>query len=141
MEPAKAHLQFEMSESPLVVMRTEGEPTDAEHIAGLARLSELLRTLPRVAFVFEDVGGARLTMEQRRRQARWLKDEGELLRSRCRGVAFVFPSPVARFVLSSILLLTGTPMPYVVVAGYQRAREWAREQLRAGETTSSGAVR
>jgi hypothetical protein len=127
----RAATEIVSGDPPLVWMRTRGAPADVEHSGGLARLSAILRQQAHTLFVFEDAGGARLSMAQRRRQARWIKDEAAILRERCLGIVFIFPSAGARFVLSSVLLLSGAPVAYAVVKDRAEALVWADERLRA----------
>jgi hypothetical protein len=114
---------------PIAVIKFEGVPSDRECDNHLRRLSNLLeRREPWVTII--DASRAGITPNaHRRKQAEWVSANDASLRSYSLGVAFVFTSPVFRFVLSTIVLIQPLPMPYTICATLGDALRWARQRV------------
>lgn len=63
------------------------------------------------------------------------KEQEAAMRDHYRGVAFVFPGDAFRLLLSAILAVTPTPVPYKVFGDQQAAYDWAVERVRAAGAT------
>jgi hypothetical protein len=118
------------SRSPVLVIALHAAWSDAEFDDYLARMTSALERATRpIAVVVEVVGSHQPTTEQRRRQAAWMRAHRDLIRRRCAGIAFVFASPIFRFVLSSILLIEPIAIPYVVSTTRDDALAFAKARL------------
>jgi hypothetical protein len=118
----------------LFIARFERPGADMEFRTYLARLLRHYHESPTqfVVLIDSSVMPA-LTGSQIQMQGLWMKQHEALIRRRCLGVAFVFKSPLSRFVLSSILLFSPMQAPYQVYATPAEAIAWAGGRLRAGE--------
>jgi hypothetical protein len=65
-------------------------------------------------------------------QAEWLKVNESLMKEYCMGTAYVIPSVVIKWALNLIFFLQSQPVPYIVCANLDEARQWAQQQLQPG---------
>jgi hypothetical protein len=57
-------------------------------------------------------------------QAKWLKDNEELIRSLCAGTAYVIPDPSIRAILRVVFLIQSQPVPYQIFEDLAEAEAW-----------------
>jgi hypothetical protein len=122
-------VRFDRSRWPIVVAELEGKPTDDDLEAYLRGLGELLQEATRGVLVIDMTRALPSAPEQRRRIGEWMRAHKTQMAERGLGAAFVIPSGLFRFVLSSIFLIQRPPMPYTVVATLAEALAWARARL------------
>ncbi len=126
-EPA---FEYEDLESLFIVTGLR-RVSDAEFDAHVRAMTARHERPGRFAVIIDVSASPPPSLEQRRLQNRWLVEHHALIADKCFGVAFVFSSAAARFVLSTMLLLRPLPCPYVVCESRQRALEQAESWLRA----------
>jgi len=128
---AMGAVRFDRSRWPIVVAELEGKPSDDDVGEYLRGLRQLLDEEPRTrgVLIVDLTRAAPATSEQRKRVGEWMRQHRDALAVRGLGSAFVIPSPVFRFVLSSVFLIQRPPMEYTVVATLAEALTWARGRL------------
>jgi len=122
-------VRFDRSRWPIVVAELEGKPTDDDVEAYLRGLATLLQEDARGVLVIDMTRADTATPEQRRRVGEWMRANRSQMAARGLGAAFVIPSGLHRFVLSSVFLIQRPPLPYTVVSTLAEALAWARARL------------
>jgi hypothetical protein len=114
---------------PLVIFRFSKDVTLAQLNKYLARQDELLaRHEPTASLVLaEDV--KLWDTPVLRRQAEWIKQNDELLRTYGLGSALVMQSPLVRGMLKAVLWMAPMPQPHVVCGTVEEALRWLRERV------------
>jgi hypothetical protein len=123
-----AAITYDAKELPILVVEMHRPYTDAEQDEYFATIERHIATHPTgviTVIVAHPEGLA--TREQQKRQAEWIKRNRDKLRPG--GTAFVLTKPAFRFVLSTILLISGMPHDYVVVSTLDEGMKWARARL------------
>ncbi len=125
-------IRMDDSRHPIVVVTFDGPSTDAEFRAYLDDMTRLVvaRREPNVTILDARAAGS-TPATQRRMQADWLEKHDAELRRYSAGTAFIITSAMVRGILTAILWLQPMAAPHVVVATFEEAEAWAREQLRA----------
>jgi hypothetical protein len=114
---------------PVVVYTFEGPLEDTQVDAYAVDGTRLLaRGEPYVVVVDVQSLGP-VSAYARARYKRWAEDNAEALRARCRGAAYVMPSPLLRFITMTLFLVVPLPMPYAVCKDLDEAMAWAKKQL------------
>jgi len=117
---------------PLVVVTFTGAAATSENFqAYLDELEENYASRTPFALVFDASKASIPGLSYQKKQAAWMKAHEELIRTYCRGVAYVLPNPLLRQVLSLISKLQAQPVPFRVWADREAAIAWARTQLKA----------
>jgi hypothetical protein len=122
-------VRFDRSRWPIVVVELEGKPTDDDVETYLRGLGALLTEDTRGVLVIDMARAQPSAPAQRRRVGEWMRAHRAEMAARGRGAAFVIPSGLMRFVLSSVFLIQRPPMPYTVVSTLDEALAWARQRL------------
>jgi hypothetical protein len=117
---------------PLFIVTWQRTATDAEYQAYLEHLLTTCRRAAHFAIVLDAVLAPNLPPSQRAMLNAWHGVHDKLLRHNCLGTAYVFASPVSRFVLSSLLLQGEPPHPYAVCTSRPEALARAAAWLRSG---------
>ncbi len=120
---------YDESRAPLMVITSEGDSSDADFDAYLARMAQLLQRRQRYAILFDARRAARPTPKQRHKQADWMKTHAAALRANNAGIAFVIDNPVVRGALTAILWLQPMPAPHKIVATPEQGERWLCELL------------
>lgn len=116
-------------EPNLIVVTFVGEATDAEFDAYLEQMAKELRaTKEPTASILDGSRATGASARQREKQARWMKDNHDLLSTKSTGSAFVISSRIIRGILTAIFWVQKPPGPYVIVETMTEARAWARSQ-------------
>ena len=97
----------------------------------LGRLARIYDSGRRFALVLDATKMPNLPSQQTKRQALWMRERVTQIHRQCLGLAFVFSSPISRFVLSSLFLFQRLPCPYSVNATRAAAIDWCAGRLRA----------
>lgn len=122
---------------PIVVHRTIGVPSDAHVDAFIEQADALLARAEPYVVIFDSTLAGRVSGYMRKRSSEWLANNSTSLAKYCHGTALVFPSAAFRFVLSTILLISPSPVPHKVHSNLDEAMEWARAQLRRARASRS----
>jgi hypothetical protein len=110
---------------PVVLLTARGSSDDAAFNAFLERLGKLLQHRAPFAIVWDARTAGRSDPAHVAAQGRWLRDNRDVVRARLAGIAFVFTSPIHRFVMSGVFLVQRLPTAYTVWTNLEDAREWA----------------
>lgn len=116
---------------PLVYITLSGSPDEAQFNGVMAGLDRIIARAEVHGVIFDARTAESPPRHFRQRQTDWIKQHQAELARFSRGIAFVFQSPVMRFVLSSLLLVQSLPMPYCVCATPEEALAWLRPRLPA----------
>lgn len=121
-------------------IHVHASPADDEFDAYLDHAREILATDQPFVAVIALAGRGILPALLRRQLAFVQERRSELIRL-CRGLVFVTPVAVARFMLARVLLTDPGLPPTRVVASLGEARAWAygRDDLRVPETAANDA--
>lgn len=115
---------------PVVLLTARGSSDDAMFQAFLERLGELHRHGAPFAIVWDARAAGRSDPAHVAAQGRWLRENRDVVRARLAGIAFVFTSPIHRFVMSGVFLVQRLPTPYTVWTSLEGARGWAEARVR-----------
>ncbi|HEU4408842.1 MAG TPA: hypothetical protein VFS43_26510 [Polyangiaceae bacterium] len=115
----------------LFIVTSLRRPSGAEFGAHVRAMTARHQRPGRFAMVMDVAKAPPPTPQHRRVQDRWLAEHHVLIANKCFGVAFIFSSPAARFVLSTMLLLRPLPCPYAVCDSRAQALGRAEAWLRA----------
>ena len=115
---------------PLIVVTFTGAAASPKNFQ--AYLDELeknyVRRVP-FALVFDASEASIPGLSYQKKQAAWMKAHENLIRTYCRGVAYVLPNPVLRQILSLIFKLQAQPVPFRVWPDRAAGIAWAEAQL------------
>lgn len=125
-----AYAIVDTSRFPLIVVTFTGAKARDENFQQyLKDLSAIYDRKSPLGIIF-DAGSADLpAFRYQRMQADWLAEHRELIRTYCRGTAYVIPNPLLRPILKSIFSLQGQPAPFRVVPDVETAEDWVNHQL------------
>jgi len=126
---AKTHLDD--SRWPLVIFTAIGEQSEDDFEAYLADADALLRRRERYASIFDTRRAAPIGPILRRRQAQWLAQNEELLRTYLVATSLVMTSALHRGILRAIMWLKPLPCPYSIEPSFAAARAYVCSQLAA----------
>jgi hypothetical protein len=115
---------------PIVLLTSRGSSDDATFAEFLERLGELHRQPAPFSIVWDARAAGRSDPAHVAAQGRWLRENRDVVRARLAGIAFVFSSPIHRFVMSGVFLVQRLPTPYTVWASLDEARAWAEARVR-----------
>lgn len=121
-----AHIDFDDSLWPLLLIHYEGAVTNQQVAEALARRTRYLDRRESCV-VIHDMSHASewAPIEQRRMQAEWLKTHDAQLRQWVQSVAFVTNSVAMRLMVSLIIRLKPLVMPHQVFARLPEAALWS----------------
>lgn len=97
----------------------------------LGQMARIYDSGRRFSLVLDATKMPALTRPQTKRQALWMRERATQIHRQCLGLAFVFSSPVSRFVLTSLFLFQRLPCPYAVTGTRAAALDWCAGRLRA----------
>ncbi|MGY6562046.1 MAG: STAS/SEC14 domain-containing protein [Luteibaculaceae bacterium] len=82
-----------------------------------------------LSIIFDASNAALPGFSLQRMQANWLKNNEDLMKSYCKGTAYVIQNPITRGILQAIFALQGQPIPYTVVKEMGTALDWCRGKM------------
>jgi hypothetical protein len=97
----------------------------------LGQLAHIYDSGRRFTLILDATKMPALTSQQTKRQALWMRERVTQIQRQCLGLAFVFSSPVSRFVLTSLFLFQRLPCPYSANATRDAAIDWCAGRRRA----------
>lgn len=115
---------------PILLITWRGVATPAEYDAYIDVMTGVLDTKRRYIYVIDATEAALLPEWQRKKQVELIRDNKDRLKLYALGFAFISPSAVFRFMLSSIFIAQPMPVPYVVSPTLREGFAWVRSQLR-----------
>ena len=125
------YAEFDRSQRPLITIHFTGAPADTDNFSTyLAELAHNYEKKEPFALVFELSKAPIPGLSYQLQQAAWMKEHDDLIRQYCMGVAYVIPGTLMRGVLKSIFKVQKQPVPYTVVATFDKGKEWAHSTIK-----------
>ena len=124
------YAQIDLDEFPIIRVVFTGEAANAENFtAYLDELKKIYESKAPLAIVFDATKAVFPGISYQKMQAQWLKDNEQLMRSYCKGTAYVIPNPIIRNVLTAIFTFQKQPVPYKVCSSATEALAWVKNQM------------
>lgn len=135
-------VSFDDSLWPLMVVKFDGETSDAEFDVYLKRMSEYLNRQEKYVCLYDTTAMKSSPMNHRQMQVEWLQRNDAPLRKWMLGTGFVITSPLMRLAMNVISTLNRPPCPSTNVATMDQALSWAADRFRdEGQTLASVRIR
>lgn len=124
------YAEIDRSGFPIVVIRFTGLMANNDNFrAYLEQMSSLYDEEKDLAIIFDARRATLPDLGHQRMQAQWLHEHREVLKSHCKGTAYVITKAAVRTVLRMIFALYTQPEPYKIVASMEEAEEWVQRQM------------
>jgi hypothetical protein len=137
-----AHIDFDDSLWPLLIIRYAGAPTNEQFATSLARRTSYLHRGQHVSVLDLREASDIHPPEQRHMQVDWLKQHDALVRASSLGVAFITDSIAMKLLLSVIQHLKPFPSPHVTFRHLHDAVAWSTGRLeQSGLATEARHIR
>ncbi len=126
------YVRVNREEFPLIVVTFTGAkatPPNFQHY-----LDELRANYDReqpLALVFDATSAKVPGIAYQKKQGEWMRDHQDLIKTYCRGIAYIIPSAVIRNVLKLIFKIQRDPVPNQVFSNREEGIAWAKAQLEA----------
>ena len=121
------YADFDRSTFPLITVTFTGTKETPENFKSY--LDGLLANYDRkeqFSLVFDASKASTPNPAYQQKQARWMKENESLIKTYCKGVAYVIPNPLLRGVLKFIFAVQKNPVPFKVVAKKEDGIQWAK---------------
>lgn len=126
----KPYATFDRTAFPLIQVTFTGAKETPQNFADyLGGLYQNYDREEAFALVFDASDAPTPNPIYQKEQAEWMQTHEALIRTYCRGVAYVVPGLVLRNVLKLIFKIQRNPVPFEVFADLEEGRAWANEQL------------
>lgn len=130
MDHSLAYTHFDNKEFPLVIISFTGnKPTETNFQEYLDKTYHLYNQKQELALVFDATHATLPGYKYQKMQADWLSENESLMKSYCKGTAYVISNTLVRNILKAIFAIQKQPMPYTVVPRLDEAKRWAKKQL------------
>jgi hypothetical protein len=127
-----AYAEIEISRFPIILVTFTGAQASRENFQIYLNQIEATYELgERLAIIFEATHAVLPKLQFQNMQAQWLRNNSEMIQSKCAGTAYVITKPVIRTMLKLIFALQEQPAPYVVAKNLPDAEQWVNLQLAA----------
>ena len=127
------YAEFDSSDFPIIQVVFTGEAATSENFPNyLQQLKGNYNSRKPIAIIFDASKAVLLGITYQKMQAKWLKENEQLMKDYCKGTAYVIPNRIIRNVLSAIFAFQKQPVDYLVCKDLTEAKAWVRGQL--GET-------
>jgi hypothetical protein len=124
------YAEVDVSAFPVVKVVFTGASATAENFqVYLNEVQETYSSKQALAIVFDATKAVFPGLAFQKMQAKWLKDNEQLMKDYCKGTAYVIPNLVIRNVLSAIFAFQKQPITYKVCSNDNDADAWVRKQL------------
>jgi hypothetical protein len=124
-----AAIRVDENRWPLVIAEFTDEQTDDQFATYLRHIKRYLDARTRFALIVDLRKATRTPISQQTQVGEWLKSNVNCFRKVNVATAFVFSSPVFRFVLSRVFLIQPMPSPHLVTGDFEEAVTWAWVQI------------
>ena len=126
----KNYASIDSSKFPLIhVIFTGNDATDENFTLYLDELKAIYNKQNKIAIIFDASKAIIPGINYQKLQAKWLKDNEELMVNYCLGTAYVIPSLIIRNVLKAIFTFQKQPVDYSVCKNEKEAIEWVNKKL------------
>ena len=124
------YADIDKSKFPLVTVTFTGvSSTDENFEEYLQGLKSLYDSKTDLAIIFDARHANLPSIKHQKQQAKWLSQNEELLRTFCKGTAYVITSIAVRAILKMIFSITAQPVPYRIFSNMDGAESWVRKKL------------
>ena len=124
------YADIDASEFPIIKVTFTGEAANTQNFQiYLDGLKANYTSKQPIAIIFDATKAVLPGLAYQKMQARWLKDNEQLMKNYCRGTAYVIPNLVIRSVLRAIFTLQKQPVDYLVCSTLSEAQSWVEGQL------------
>ena len=121
---------IDSSKYPLInVVFTGNEATGENFKYYLDELKEIYNKQNKIAIIFDATKAIIPGIIYQKMQAKWLKDNRELMVNYCAGTAYIMPSLIIRNVLKAIFTFQKQPVDYIVRKSEAEAKDWVNKKL------------
>ena len=126
----KNYAVIDSGQSPVInVVFTGNEATDENFSQYLDELKQIYIQEKEIAIIFDASKAVIPGIKYQKLQAKWLKDNKELMMSYCAGTAYIIPGLIIRNVLKAIFTFQKQPVDYNVCKNEAEAIEWVNKKL------------
>jgi len=126
----KNYAVIDSSKFPLInVVFSGNEATDENFKYYLDELKEIYNKQIKIAIIFDATSAIIPGINYQRLQAKWLKENEELMVNYCLGTAYIIPSLIIRNVLKAIFTFQKQPVDYKICKNEKEANEWVNIKL------------
>ena len=126
----KNYAIIDSDQSPVInVVFTGNEATDENFSRYLDELKQIYIQEKKIAIIFDASKAVIPGIKYQKLQAKWLKDNKELMVSYCVGTAYIIPGLIIRNVLKAIFTFQKQPVDYNVCKNEAEAIEWVNKKL------------
>ncbi len=126
----KKYAEIDRSEFPIVKVVFTGEAAQEDNFP--LYLEEVMQSYDgktTLAIIFDASKAVFPGIAYQKMQAKWLKENQQLMKNFCKGTAYIIPNIIIRNVLQAIFAFQTQPAPYLVCSSYQEAESWVKKQL------------
>ena len=128
----KSYATVDQTGFPLITVTFTGQKSsNSSFKAYLKDLDDCYFAKQNLAIVFDASNAVIPGFSHQKLQAQWLKENTDLMKTYCKGTAYVIPNKTIQWVLKMILSMQKQPVPYKVFSTYKDAQIWAWNQLQA----------
>ncbi len=121
---------FDRSGFPIIIVTFTGEKENPDNFQHY--LDGLLQNYDRkepFVLVFDATHAPTPNPTYQQKQAKWMKAHEDLIKTYCRGVAYVMPNLLLRNVLKLIFGIQKNPVPFKVFGDLESGINWAEEAM------------
>jgi hypothetical protein len=126
----KKYAIIDEAQFPIIKVTFTGESADTENFP--LYLSEVKQTYDHqknLAIIFDASNAVLPALSFQQMQAKWLKDNIQLMKDFCAGTAYIIPNIIIRNVLKAIFSFQSQPVPYIICEDAIKAESWISKQL------------
>ena len=126
----KNYAIIDSDQSPVInVVFTGNEATDENFSRYLDELKQIYIQEKKIAIIFDASKAVIPGIKYQKLQAKWLKDNKDLMVSYCAGTAYIIPGLIIRNVLKAIFTFQKQPVDHNVCKNEAEAIEWVNKKL------------
>ena len=115
---------------PIVRVQFTGEAANEDSFKSyLMELKEIYDYENKLAIIFDANKATLPGLKFQKMQAKWLKDNKQMLEDYCVGTAYIISNRLIRNVLKAIFALQSQPVPFLVCSRSTEAEDWVDQQL------------
>jgi hypothetical protein len=116
------------SSFPLVRIGFTGlKSTDQNFQAYLDQTQACYRHKKPLAIIFDASNASIPALSHQKMQAKWLKENEDLMKGFCLGTAYIIPNAAIRAILKMIFSFQKQPVPYKIFESQAEAEAWVKE--------------
>lgn len=119
---------FDRTQFPVININFTGEKENKENFElYLSELSKNYELNEKFALIFELTNAPLPNIKYQLKQATWMKENENLIKKYCYGVAYIIPGAVMRNVLKFIFSVQANPVQFEVFSSLEEGQAWAKE--------------